>query len=138
MRCAKREPGRSWEAIDSELKKLGVPSQHAPIPSCLRTRASPASHGLINRLCIDCLCPADWCMQISALTGMGACLCRRISVDVATADDAAGPGQGILRACGAAHAQQRQQARRRRPQGPGMPSHLLDFPGLLKCSIPPR
>ena len=24
MRCAKREPGRSWEAIESELTKLGV------------------------------------------------------------------------------------------------------------------
>ena len=24
MRCAKREPGRSWEAIESELKKLGA------------------------------------------------------------------------------------------------------------------
>lgn len=23
MRCAKREPGRSWEAIESELNKLG-------------------------------------------------------------------------------------------------------------------
>ena len=23
MNCAKREPGRSWESIDSELKKLG-------------------------------------------------------------------------------------------------------------------
>jgi hypothetical protein len=23
MRCAKREPGRSWEAIESELLKLG-------------------------------------------------------------------------------------------------------------------
>lgn len=24
MRCAKREPGRSWEAIDRELHKLGA------------------------------------------------------------------------------------------------------------------
>ena len=24
MRCAKREPGRSWEAINSEIRKLGV------------------------------------------------------------------------------------------------------------------
>lgn len=24
MRCAKREPGRSWEAIESELHKLGT------------------------------------------------------------------------------------------------------------------
>ena len=24
MRCAKREPGRSWEAIEAELKKLGA------------------------------------------------------------------------------------------------------------------
>lgn len=28
MRCAKREPGRSWEAIESELHKLGVRSTH--------------------------------------------------------------------------------------------------------------
>ena len=26
MRCAKREPGRSWEAIESELNKLGEPA----------------------------------------------------------------------------------------------------------------
>ena len=26
MRCAKREPGRSWEAIEPELTKLGAPS----------------------------------------------------------------------------------------------------------------
>ena len=25
MRCAKREPGRSWEAIEPELTKLGAP-----------------------------------------------------------------------------------------------------------------
>ena len=25
MRCAKREPGRSWEALESELNKLGEP-----------------------------------------------------------------------------------------------------------------
>ena len=24
MRCAKREPGRSWEAINSEIRKLGA------------------------------------------------------------------------------------------------------------------
>lgn len=24
MRCAKREPGRSWEAIESELNKMGM------------------------------------------------------------------------------------------------------------------
>lgn len=30
MRCAKREPGRSWEAIDSELKKLGARGAVAP------------------------------------------------------------------------------------------------------------
>ena len=24
MRCAKREPGRSWEAIETELNKLGM------------------------------------------------------------------------------------------------------------------
>ena len=23
MRCAKREPGRSWEALETELNKLG-------------------------------------------------------------------------------------------------------------------
>ena len=26
MRCAKREPGRSWEALETELNKLGQPS----------------------------------------------------------------------------------------------------------------
>jgi hypothetical protein len=25
MRCAKREPGRSWEAIEAELTRLGEP-----------------------------------------------------------------------------------------------------------------
>ena len=30
MRCAKREPGRSWEAIESELKKLGAPCCRRP------------------------------------------------------------------------------------------------------------
>ena len=24
MRCAKREPGRSWEAISSEIRKIGT------------------------------------------------------------------------------------------------------------------
>ncbi|KAK9842895.1 hypothetical protein WJX74_004055 [Apatococcus lobatus] len=48
MRCAKREPGRSWEALDSELAKLGLypaswtlplnreglgPAPEAPLPS---------------------------------------------------------------------------------------------------------
>ena len=28
MQCAKREPGRSWEAIDSELACLGKPLAH--------------------------------------------------------------------------------------------------------------
>ena len=28
MRCAKREPGRSWEAIESELNKLGEHAQN--------------------------------------------------------------------------------------------------------------
>ena len=30
MKCAKREPGRSWEAIDSELAKLGQSSVQPP------------------------------------------------------------------------------------------------------------
>lgn len=32
MRCAKREPGRSWEAIDKELHRLGAFS-----PLCFNT-----------------------------------------------------------------------------------------------------
>lgn len=36
MRCAKREPGRSWEAIESELNKLGEHAEHAGLrrPPC--------------------------------------------------------------------------------------------------------
>lgn len=32
MRCAKREPGRSWEALESELNKLGLFPQTWPLP----------------------------------------------------------------------------------------------------------
>ncbi|CAL8461761.1 g1292 [Coccomyxa elongata] len=32
MRCAKREPGRSWEAIGSELRRLGIHSSTWPLP----------------------------------------------------------------------------------------------------------
>eukprot|EP00891_Asterochloris_glomerata_P000504 jgi/Astpho2/504/fgenesh1_pg.00011_%23_75_t len=32
MNCAKREPGRSWESIDSELKKLGLFPNSWPLP----------------------------------------------------------------------------------------------------------
>ncbi|KAK9909115.1 hypothetical protein WJX75_007371 [Coccomyxa subellipsoidea] len=32
MRCAKREPGRSWEAIGSELRRLGIHSSVWPLP----------------------------------------------------------------------------------------------------------
>ncbi|KAL0054150.1 hypothetical protein WJX82_004523 [Trebouxia sp. C0006] len=32
MRCAKREPGRSWEALDSELNKLGLYPNTWPLP----------------------------------------------------------------------------------------------------------
>ncbi|KAK9820348.1 hypothetical protein WJX72_009310 [[Myrmecia] bisecta] len=32
MRCAKREPGRSWEAIESELNKLGIFPATWPLP----------------------------------------------------------------------------------------------------------
>ena len=28
MRCAKREPGRSWEALETELNKLGQSLLH--------------------------------------------------------------------------------------------------------------
>lgn len=61
MRCAKREPGRSWEAIDSELKKLGARGAVAPrslpgrsLPTrlsavCGQTDARPWSLGSITR-----------------------------------------------------------------------------------------
>ncbi|DBA99084.1 TPA: hypothetical protein ACH3X1_014218 [Trebouxia sp. C0004] len=32
MRCAKREPGRSWEALESELNKLGLYPSTWPLP----------------------------------------------------------------------------------------------------------
>ena len=53
MRCAKREPGRSWEAIESELNALGMPSPASAVLSL--HHSSPHSLwrfvlcGLINR-----------------------------------------------------------------------------------------
>ena len=42
MRCAKREPGRSWEAITSEIRRLSKP--------CTLTHCSPCSTLSINTL----------------------------------------------------------------------------------------
>ena len=35
MRCAKREPGRSWEALEPELNKLGEQVDHVLIVTAL-------------------------------------------------------------------------------------------------------
>ena len=42
MRCAKREPGRSWEAITSEIRRLSEP--------CTLTRCRACSMLCINTL----------------------------------------------------------------------------------------
>ncbi|KAK9846401.1 hypothetical protein WJX81_003049 [Elliptochloris bilobata] len=48
MRCAKREPGRSWEAIESELTKLGLMTANWPLPltqaGLEAAQRAPASH----------------------------------------------------------------------------------------------
>jgi len=50
MKCAKREPGRSWEAIDGELTHLGNSSKLHPtervfIPTIAQRHSRQRCHG---------------------------------------------------------------------------------------------
>ncbi len=60
MRCAQREPGRSWEAIDAELARLGEPpAATLPAPPARRagrlTPCQPPEEALPRRLSVVCL-----------------------------------------------------------------------------------
>ncbi len=103
MRCAKREPGRSWEAIGSELRRLG----DALLPTFLLDWMELPHE-------VPCLGQVYGRLPLAHIMH---CY-RHPLVDMAAAADKGGPPQSSHRSHPTANAQ-RQQAHTRRDKGAG-------------------
>ena len=66
MNCAKREPGRSWESIDSELKKLGEHQLRPPSSSLVSKHAGRSPNQLWQSMKKHCYTHGFWCHGLGA------------------------------------------------------------------------